>query len=113
MLYNNTYITFGLVFGCSHSLHIRGDYRPRYFFLNFALQVYKYYSSVYFKIAFRKVMALDLSSVNDTSFEETGSNTTYNCVFLSSEVISFPGTNDILFYISEIGKCLQPVLIFI
>ncbi|CAI2730281.1 unnamed protein product [Schistosoma spindalis] len=67
------------------------------------LKVYRYSLSVYVKIAFRKVMALDLSSVNDTSFEETGSNTTYNCVFLSSEVISFPGTNDILFYISEIG----------
>ncbi|KAH8870873.1 POU domain, class 6, transcription factor 1 [Schistosoma japonicum] len=48
-------------------------------------------------------MALDLSSVNDTCFEDTGSNTVYNCVFLSSEVISLPGTTDILFYISEVG----------
>ncbi|CAH8520871.1 unnamed protein product [Schistosoma turkestanicum] len=51
-------------------------------------------------------MALDLSSVNDTSFEENDPNTTYNCVLLSSEVISFPGTSDILFYISEIGHLI-------
>uniref|UniRef100_A0AA85J2C2 POU-specific domain-containing protein n=1 Tax=Trichobilharzia regenti TaxID=157069 RepID=A0AA85J2C2_TRIRE len=51
-------------------------------------------------------MALDLSSVNDTSFGDPYSNTMYNSVFLSSDVISFPGTNDILFYISEVGHLI-------
>ncbi|CAH8853531.1 unnamed protein product [Trichobilharzia szidati] len=51
-------------------------------------------------------MALDLSSVNDTSFGDPYSSTMYNSVFLSSDVISFPGTNDILFYISEVGHLI-------
>ncbi|CAH8589624.1 unnamed protein product [Heterobilharzia americana] len=51
-------------------------------------------------------MALDLSSVNDASFEDPGSHTVYNCVFLCADLISLPGTNDILFYISEVGHLI-------
>lgn len=48
-------------------------------------------------------MALDLSGVSETQLEDVSVGYLSNCVLLSSEVLSLPGTSDILFYITDVG----------
>ena len=45
-------------------------------------------------------MALDLSGSTD----ELATNDFTKCVLISSEVVTLPGTNNILFYVSDVGK---------